>query len=224
MKELKISARVALVLIITLILPALKPSFAFDDGDFQYWNTESVTWKVYEDWKANLEEEFRFGGNAGTLYYQHSDIGITYSGLAKWIDLAVSFREAFDIKKDRWKYEHQPNANATLKYELCGFEVSDRSKVEYRIREDEDDNWRYRNKFTVKSPKFTQLELQPYIADEIFYDFNEGALNRNRLFAGVSLKLYKNFKGEIYYLWQSSKKNKDWIDCNVLGTKIKLSF
>ena len=72
--------------------------------------------------------------------------------------------------------------------------------------------------------KLTQLEIQPYIADEIFYDFDEEALNRNRLYAGFNLKLLKHLKADIFYLWQSSEKNDKWSDTHILGTKLKLSF
>ena len=47
-------------------------SFAFDDGDFQYWNTENILWKINDDWKAQLEVEFRYGDNANNFYYQHT--------------------------------------------------------------------------------------------------------------------------------------------------------
>jgi len=99
-----------------------------------------------------------------------------------------------------------------------------RAGFEYRDKENADPKWRYRNKFTIELPKFIQLEIQPYIADEIFVDFKKEELNRNRPYGGVSLELWKNLKGEIFYLWQSSKSGGRWVDYNVLGTKPKLSF
>ncbi|KAF0119200.1 MAG: hypothetical protein FD151_2052, partial [bacterium] len=35
--------------------------FAYDDGDWQYWNTESIEGNISDRWKIKLEEEFRFG-------------------------------------------------------------------------------------------------------------------------------------------------------------------
>ena len=95
---------------------------------------------------------------------------------------------------------------------------------ENRFVEDEKNSWRYRNKFTVKLPKITQFEIQPYIANEIFIDFKEEKLNRNRLYGGIFVKLYKDLKGEIFYLWQTSDKDDHWLDLNVIGSKLKLSF
>ena len=198
--------------------------YASAEENFQYWNTESVSWKASKDWKVSLGEEFRFGNNASTLYYQYSDLGVTYYGLAKWLDMGVNYRQIFNIKKNRWKYENRPHINSTVKFDLFGLNFSDRNRIEYRNKEDKSDSWRYRNKFTIKSPKFTKFEVQPYVANEIFYDFNIKALNRNRLCGGFSCKLSDFLKAEIYYLWESTEKSEKWNDIHVLGTKLKLSF
>ena len=79
-----------IILIITILLSS-NYSFAFDDGDFQYWGTGSISCKINKDWKLKLEEEFRFGDDASNFYYQHSDLGVIYSGLAKWIDIGINY-------------------------------------------------------------------------------------------------------------------------------------
>lgn len=200
-------------------------SFAFDDGDFQYWNNESFSWKLNKYWKATLEEEFRFGDGGSDFYYQYTDAGVYYSGLASWLDVGFNYRHILEESKSSWKHENRPHLNATIKFNLAGFDLINRGRVEYRNREDKSDLWQYRNKFTVQLPfKLTRLEIQPYIADEIFVDFDIEELNRNRLYSGVSLKIFKNLKAEIYYLWQSDKKKGKWSDLNILGTKLKFSF
>jgi hypothetical protein len=199
--------------------------FAADDGDFQYWNNESISWKLDENWKAGFEEELRLGDNGGNLYYAHSDLGLTYSGLSDWLDLGLNYRQIFEKKSGEWKEENQPHINAALKWQFQDFSLSNRARFAYKNREDADNFWQFRNKLTIKSPwKLTGLEIQPYIADEIFYDFDVNTLNRNRFYAGFSLKLFKGLKGEIFYLWQTSEKDNKWSDLNVLGTKFTLSL
>ena len=199
--------------------------YAFDDGDFQYWNSESISVKLKKNWKIELGEEFRFGDVAGNFYYQHSDLGLTYSGLFKWLDIGVNYQLVFEEKNDDWQYENRPHLNAALKYEINGFKLSDRNRFEYRNKEKSEDGWRYRNKFTIKFPlKLTHFEIQPYVADEIFIDFNEETFNKNRLYGGLNFKIFKNLKIEIYYLWQNNEKNDKWTDINVLGTKLRLAF
>jgi len=152
-------------------------------------------------------------------------LGLTYSGLFKWLDIGANFRLVFEEKNDDWQYENRPHLNATFKYEINGFKLSDRNRFEYRDKENSCNGWRYRNKFAIKLPlQLTRFEIQPYVADEIFVDFIKEKFNRNRLYCGVDFRIFKNLKAEIYYLWQIDEKNDEWIDINVLGTKLKLTF
>lgn len=198
--------------------------YAYDDGDFQVWNTENQEFKINKDSKITLEEEFRWGDDASEFYYQHYDAGFVYS-LNKHLDLGVNYRQVYEKKKGDFKEENRPYINAILKYDFYGFKLDDRNRLEYRHFDYQADSWRYRNKFTVKFPwKFTRLEIQPYLADEIFLDFQNKAFSRNRFYSGFSMNLAKNLRAEIYYLLQSSKSGDNWVDANVLGTKLKLSF
>jgi len=210
---------------IMLIVSISNSCFAFDDGDFQYWNTEGMSWKFEKNWKVNAEEEFRFGDDMQNFYYQHSDFGFSHSELAEWLELGAHYRQIFEEKSGVWKQENRPYINAAIKIKIEDIDFRNRSKFEYRHREDSDDLWRYRNKTSIKLPlKVTKFEIQPYIADEIFVDFEEEGLNRNRLYGGIELKVFDRLKGDIFYLWQSSEADDEWTDYHILGTKLKLSF
>lgn len=198
--------------------------YAFDDGDFQYWNAESISWEFSKSWKLKIEEEFRFGDSITDFYYQYSDLGLSFVAVEKYLDIGVNYRQIFEEKQNKWLCENRPHLNATAKFDIYKFAISDRNRFELRHREKTSDGWRYRNKFMIKSPKMTPFDIQPYIADEIFVDFIKGELNVNRLYGGICFKLFKNLKGEIYYLWQAKKRSDNWLDFNVLGTKLTLSF
>ena len=199
--------------------------FAFDDDDFQYWSTTSASWEISDEWKMNLEEELRLGDDASNLYYHHTDIGVMYSGITDWLDVGLNYRHVFEEKSSGWKQENRPHLNAAVKWKMGDVSLSNRARFEYRNREDAENYWRYRNKFTIKFPfKLTKLNMQPYIADEIFYDFNEETLNRNRVYAGVGFEIFDNLKAEIYYLLESNERSKDWNDTHALGTKLKFYF
>jgi len=226
MKDGKMSRINFLILcLVVLTLLFVPEGFSFGDGDFQYWNTESISKKINDDWKIALVQEFRWGDNARNPYYNHSDLGIVYSGLASWLDVGINYRHVHEEKSNDWKVENRPHLNADVKWKLFDVAFSNRGRLEYRNREDADNYWRYRNKFSIKLPlQLTKLEIQPYLADEIFYDFDVETLNRNRLYGGFGFKIIKNLKGEIYYLWERTEKSDKWNDINVLGTKLKLSF
>jgi len=221
---MKVRNRVSLA--ITIITLALSGEFCFASGDFEYWATAGASLNINKDWGCTFEEELRFKDGGGEFYYHHSDLGVVYKGLASWIDLGVNFRKVYS--KDsagEWTQEDRPHLNATLKGKFFDINVSDRSRLEYRDRESEKDDWRYRNKVTVKLPvELTRIKLQPYLAEEVFINLDEGIFNRNRMYIGLSINLSKKLKGDIYYLWQTSKSNGKWGDINAIGLGLKFYF
>lgn len=204
--------------------------FGFDDEGFQYWSTASTSFDIDKDWRFTFNEEFRLGDDGGNLYYHHSDLGFVYGGLADWMDLGLNYMQAWEKDgTDQWRSENRPHLNLTLKGELFDIGLSNRSRLEYRDRENKKDVWRYRNKVTAELPlevtvPLTELKLHPYLADEVFINFDGQGYNKNRVYSGVSFKLWKNSKGSIYYLWQSSRKSGGWEDINVIGTQLKFYF
>ncbi len=221
-----INNRVFLVAMILAVLLAGEVCFATDDGDFQWWSAAGLSFDVSKDWEFTFKEELRFEESARNLYHHHSEAGFVYKSLADWMDLGFNYRQAYE--KDsagKWREENQPSFHFTLKGKLLGLDISDRSRFEYRHRENRDGVWRYRNKVTVKLPlELTSLKLKPYLADEIFITLNDDNVDRNRFYAGASFKLAKNLKGDVYYMWQSSRASDNWTDINVLGTALKFSF
>ena len=199
--------------------------FAFENNDFQYWNSETISGKLTDTWTADIEQGFRFGNDASDFYHQYSDLGFTCPGLTDWFKFGINYRLVFEESNDEWNYENRPHLNAILQYNIHGFKLSNRSRLEYRDKESGDDGWRYRNKFSIKIPiKITRFEIQPYAAEEFFIDFNIKQINRNRLYSGFAFKITKKLSGEIFYLRQSTESSDRWTDYNILGTKLRLSF
>lgn len=211
-------------MVIAVALMLFARAHAYDDGDFQVWNTDAEEFKINNDSRITLEEEFRWGGNAGEFYYQHYDIGLFYN-LEKWLNIGGGYRHIYELKNRRFKLENEPYITLTFLWGLKGFKFEDRSRIEYRYFDYQADSGRYRNKFTLKSPwKFTAIELQPYLADEIFLDFQNKAFSRNRFYSGLDMRLTKSLKAEIYYLLQTTRSANKWADVNALGAKVKLFF
>ena len=82
----------------------------------------------------------------------------------------------------------------------------------------------YRNKLTIEFPKLTTLQLQPYIADEVFINFDREGYNNNRFYAGFEINLTKTIEADIFYMWQSTRSDGGRKDINVLGFKLEIAF
>jgi hypothetical protein len=214
-----------ILVIIGLALFLTVRVYAYDDGDFQIWNTDVEEFKINKDLKIAFEEEFRWGDNANEFYYHHYDAGV-FCNLTKWLNIGGGYRHIYELKKGKFKLENEPYVTVTLLGDLKGFKFEDRNRMEYRHFDYQDDSFRYRNKFTVKFPwKFTRLEIQPYLSDEIFIGFSKiNEFNQNRFSSGLAMNLTKNLKAEVYYMLQAAKSSDIWKDTNVLGAKLKLAF
>lgn len=217
--------RKVLFVVLGILFFSVGQSLAYEDGDAQFWNTDVGEIKMSEDWKAAFEQEFRWGGDISEFYYQHYDLSLVYNLNKHW-NLGFGFRYIRAKSNGDWTPENEPYLTAAVSGDLAGFKVEDRSRLEYQQFDDRQDNGRYRNKLTVKLPwKFTRMEIQPFVSEEIFLRFvKEDPFNRNRVSSGVSMNIIKNFKAELYYMLQSSKGSTGWTDINVIGTKFKLSF
>ena len=214
------------VLVCSYILNA--PCFAFEDEGFQFWASTSTSLDISQNWAAMFHRELKLGDDGGTFYYQHSELGAMYKGLAEWLEVGFNYRQIFERDDENvWKLENRPHFNITLKGRLSDFDLSNRSRFEYRIMEDEDDLWRYKDKVTVKLPyEFTGLKLKPYVANEVFITLDDYVYNVNRLYSGITFDflLFKKIQADVFYAWQSSKSSSGWKDIHALGTSLKILF
>jgi hypothetical protein len=216
--------RVYLVAALLAVLLISKSSRA--GGDFQLWNTATASLKLNKDWKATVEEQLKFGEGAGHFYYHHSDLGFVYGGLADWIDLGFNFKEVFVEEDDgHWSRENRPHVNITVKGPVGPFDVSDRSRFEYRDLENENDLWRYVNRLKVKLAfELTKFKLRPYVADQIYLNMEGRAFEKNKIYTGATFRISKALESEIYYFWQLGRFDGQWEDLNVLGLQLNISF
>lgn len=216
-----------LVLILAVMLLGFSVQvFAYDDGDFQIWNTEVEEIQIKKDLKLLLEQEFRWADNASEFYYQHYDIGLNYSLNKNWA-LGGGYRQIYSrTGSQAWLSESDPYAYLTYFGQLLGLKFDNRFRFHYQYFSYKKDTGVYRNRLTIKpSWKLTKLEIQPYMSDETYIMIgNAVGFNQNRLTGGLTFNITKNLKADVYYMLLSSKSASRWKDYNVLGTKVKVSF
>lgn len=138
-----------ILLVVVLALMIIGSAYAYDDGDFQLWNTDVEEYSINKDAKIALEEEFRWGDNTTEFYYQHYDIGF-FCNLGKRLNAGAGYRHIYELKKGDFKPENSPYITASLLWGFEGFKFEDRSRIEYRHFDYQGDSWRYRNKITLK--------------------------------------------------------------------------
>ena len=204
---------------------AAYPARAYDNGDFQIWNTNGEEVNIRKGVKFAMEQEFRYGNNASELFYQHYDFGFVY-GFDKSLDIGLFYRQLFEWNTKKWLESDEPNANATVKLDLWKFKFEDRNRIEYRHFRYTHDHVRYRNRFTLKYPiDFKTIVIAPYTSDEVFVVSNSRGFNQNRFQSGLEIGLTKYMKADVSYMLQSLRSTGDkWYMANVLWLKGRIMF
>ncbi len=212
------------VLVLCLLLSGAS-LYAYQDGDFQIWDTNAQDVKIGKATRFTLEEEFRFAESATEFFYQHYDWGFAWA-FDKRFELALGYRLVYERAKHKWMESDEPYINLTWKQDIWKFKFDDRNRIEYRHFRFAPDQVRYRNKFTFKYPfEFKGMKIAPYTSDEIFVVSNGRGFNQNRFQSGLEIELTKYVKFDVSYMLQSVRgKGDKWYEANVLWLKNKISF
>jgi len=202
---------------------SISVAFAASGEDWEYWSHFESGRKITDQISYRIAPEFRFKNNARDHYYRHFEIMLDMK-VTNWLTLSPSYRHVQTLAGIQWITEKRPQFDATFKGKVIGVDGSDRSRLEYRLRDD-NTTYRYRNKLTFKKTTgLTALRIQPFLANELFYVFDVDKLNKNRFYTGIDFALTTTVKGSIQYLRESTLKNDEWNHFNVFGTALKFNF
>jgi hypothetical protein len=172
-------------------------------ADTEFWSTDTFQTQIREGVKFNVIPELRFRNNAGEFYYLLTYLGPTLY-LSKNFDLNFYLAPKLTKSGSVWKNSTIGFIDAVYKNGL----FSDR----LRLEEDLSVNClKIRDQFQVKMNGW-------FVNDEVFYNFNRGFFDENRLAVGYVCKILPNFDLAPGYLLrhQRASGTADWTKTDVL--------
>lgn len=109
----------------------------------------------------------------------------------------------------RKEYETRLRFDVGLEKKFKSFSIKDRNRIEQRFRNSRADSTRYRNKFQLIIPvkKDGKENFAPFVANEVYYEFQSKRLTRNEFSAGIAKKFNPHFTAEFFYLLQNNRGN-----------------
>jgi hypothetical protein len=114
--------------------------------------------------------------------------------------------------------ENRLSVQATIRFPVGRFTISDRNTFERRLRHPGVDATRYRNRLQLEHPIGpAKQKLSLFVSDEVFYDWTFNAWVRNRAAIGISKVLTKQLTLDLYYMRQNDSRSVPG-DLNVIGT------
>lgn len=204
-------------------------------NDLQGWNTVSIEGKLVPNLSMGLTNEMRWGDFVSKLIYSQTDLFFNWKA-KPWLVTGAGFSEVYEKQGEddevhaNWRMERRPFIQSSFSASPFDAPISNRVKLEYRAIEGVADNIRLRNRFELGSPwKWTQYEITPYVADELFMDLTNKSFARNRFYAGAralfpASKDGQKLKTELYFLKQNTNKGTFWTDYNIVGTRFTFLF
>ena len=197
-------------------------------SNIQYRSSICVSQQISPDWELSFNEGIRALNGDMDLYYNDSDLGMTYGGLASWLDMSFNMKWAIhEDPSGDWHQEVRPHLGVTVKQKILGMTVKDTSRIEYREIQAHKDRWRYRNKIQAEMPwTVSPLELRPYIGDELWFYLDGTGFYANRVITGFKMPISERLTGDFYYYWNNATidRRETWLELNVFGFKLHFSF
>jgi len=177
---------------------------AGNDPRFRYDNTLIKT--INQDWSIDLYSEFDTDRDkAHDLNAIDQELTGVYSGMARWLDLGAGIGY-WDAKGNGyWEGTTFPMGFATFKKTILGLEFSDRNRFEAEVPEHGEEGLVYRNALTIATAKkWTRFDIQPFVTNEIFYNFLEKYASDNQAFIGFNFKITNNIGASLSFMMDSS--------------------
>jgi hypothetical protein len=186
----------------------------------------AVNANAWTNFTFTVEDEIRVKTEGG-FYYNHTDLKLAYS-MTPWMDVFGGYRLVFQDPGDGFDNWNKFLPGVTLKTpEGSWGKLSLRSQFEFGLApKDIDNTYELSEKLKYNTPwKWTKLEINPFVADEVFFDADRGMdFDKNRAFGGFDYKITQHLKGSVFYFYESAKGGGKWDDAHVIGTSLRFEF
>jgi hypothetical protein len=200
------------VMVLAVILSALNVN-AQDSTDVQVWNETTISipviksigtdGKKFDRLSAVISGTFRVGGDV----LQGGDARITL-GFDYRINKFLTIQPTYVYRAEKTSGRHRTFESryrfaVGLQHDWKNVKLRHRSMIDHReLYSRPSDQTFYRSRFQVLFPT---KSIEPYLMDEVFYQFDNKQITANRLFIGFNRKLSKNVSIDPFYLWQHNR-------------------
>lgn len=224
-----------LLALIVFAAAAAVPAQDDNETDAQFWNETKLYFPSFtrtgdDGTKKKVATPFimgtlRVGQNFRHFVSERIGFGVDIP-LNKYLKFTPSYYYiAEQPVRNSKSFEHRLRFEVTAEKKWRKFSLSDRNRIEYRIRHSRGDSVRYRNKFKLKVPVRNDDEeiFSIFAATEPFYDFRANEFTRNELSGGIEKKFNKNATAEFFYMLQNNTGPR-LRSVNIVGVNLKFTI
>jgi hypothetical protein len=189
--------------------------------DTQSWTDVQVIFPIHEKVDLGILSQFRIGRDISAFVDERAGVSLSFK-LNKYLTFSPAYLYiATQPIRGLKAHENRLMFTGTVRWPVGRFTFIDRNQIERRLRRPINST-RYRNRLQIEHPvKISGSVFQPYISDEVFYDWNLHAWVRNRFAVGVSKALTRWLTGELYYMRQNDGRSRPG-DLHVIGSGLRI--
>jgi hypothetical protein len=208
-------------LLVGLIL--LSPIHTRAQGvDNELWLDQILALRLSPKTSLQLRLTERADQGASHLFQMYGQVGVAIQA-KPWLVIAPLFRhDRHDPFDPDARYENRPLLDVTARRPQGALQPILRARFEGRFIEGQDGflSIRIRPGLVYTLPLKSRLRPGLLVDDEFFYDTRADTLNRNRLRAGVLLRVNEHFSLRPYYMLESVRLPRLWDDDNIWGLSL----
>jgi hypothetical protein len=223
-----------------ILILVLLTGFAFsqepNEHDIQVWNETKVYFGAIKKQDSAGKEQkilsphligvIRIGQNVKHFVNERIGFGVDVR-LNKYFKFTPSYLYVAEQKtRNKKAFEHRVRFDLTGSKKWGKVNLSQRGRVERRIKNSGDDSTRFRTKtkvaFPLKNSDGKEI-VTPFVANETYYDFSKKEWSRNELAGGIGKKFSKKLSGEFFYMLQKNTGT-TLRTMNIFGANFKITL
>ena len=156
-----------------------------------------------------IASENRF--KSDDIYYRQYEIGINYpfNFLIEDLNLNFNLKYAYTKSNNGWSLEKRPHIQISKIFSIPNTYIELRTRHEYRLKSNNQETARNRMRIKVIS-KNKIFNMNPFVSNELYYDFDEKELTTNRLEVGANFLLKNKTKTSFYYKLVTDLDDNSW--------------
>ena len=223
---------VCTALAVAAVVPAVRAG-----SPWQVWFDQAASvWVSAGTIRAGQSLRYSLEDDDVSTYYME----VGYGGcLQDWLSAGISYRQQYDRRDGGWIRENRPYADLTIRWETALVTISDRSRLEYRSRQNAEATFRYRNKLSLQYDGWHNAAgARPYFSTEAFVDESVRLRERDRTRSTLGLKLDPGrwfgrarepsagwaVSVDCSAMTQRTRKGGQWRDEHIASLKIGIAF
>lgn len=189
--------------------------------DSQFWGAVSLLYKPSTTLQICLDSESRYYDQATQNKFKKTTFGLTWSA-RPWLSVIANYWRG-SIKGDNWIDEQKPELALDFKLPMGNWELSNRHKYEYRVRDDAQNYHMYKSRVQLCHTRILYgKKCKTYLNDELFYNATLEYTNINRVRLGTQINLTPHLRPDIGLVFQFNNRRGYWDHVVALALKLNI--